>query len=358
MYGVQAGPDETDPGQFSLAFRQVAYRNLFRNRYAEYAEKVASAYPSDLIWCEAGLQHRIHSGIVKSNFFVSPCRVRTFADALVLLTRAKAVASWGLGVRALWRRTTRAWTVRARAGRRELRVCTDANMIDTDDIDQRADISCILYGRIGQMCPNSDQTPSISDDSSLLLADESRTHQLRHARVATQLRLKAGVRDDDRPSRDLERAFRRLQIGMRKIDKHTQPIAFLDRSRPERGQSAIAGRICVNISQRYGSIAVVKQSEMSQTALVGFFHTPKVTASSKSFIERGCAEFGTETDRISRSTKSLICFWNANTTPVAAMVKTKTPAVTPITTCVQKRNLRIMLCSAPIPHSAFVLKIV
>jgi hypothetical protein len=94
-------------------------------------------------------------------------------------------------------------------------------MIDTDDINQRPDISCILYGRIGQMCPHSDQAARARDDCSLLFADQSRTHHLPHARVATQLRIQARVRDDDRARGYLQCSFGRLQIGMRKIDKHT-----------------------------------------------------------------------------------------------------------------------------------------
>lgn len=110
-------------------------------------------------------------------------------------------------------------SVRARARPRELGVCTDANMIDADHIDQGPHISCILDGRIGQMCPDSDQAGGIGDNSSLLFADEARTHHLRHPRVAAQLRIKAGVRDDDWAGGRLERGFRRLQIGMREIDK-------------------------------------------------------------------------------------------------------------------------------------------
>ena len=59
-------------------------------------------------------------------------------------------------------------------------------------------------------------------------------------RIAPQLRIKSGVRDDHRPGRDLESGLRGLHIGMSKIDQDAQPIAFLDDGRPECGQSAKA----------------------------------------------------------------------------------------------------------------------
>src|SRR5690349_1556287 len=47
---------------------------------------------------------------------------------------------------------------------------------------------------------------------------------------------------------------------------------------------------------------------------------------------------------MSRSTKSITCFSNDKSTPVAAMVKTNRPAVRPADRCDQNRILRIISC--------------
>ena len=84
------------------------------------------------------------------------------------------------------------------------------------------------------------------------------------------------MEDNNRPTCGLEHGFRRLQLRMRKIAEPAWVVTFFDHRRPERGQAAIPGRICVNICQRHGRVAVVKQSELSQTAPVGFFDTLNV----------------------------------------------------------------------------------
>jgi hypothetical protein len=75
---------------------------------------------------------------------------------------------------------------------------------------------------------------------------------------------------------DLERGFRSLHIGMGKIDEDAQPIVFPDDGCPEWGQSAEARRVGVNVAQRHGSVAVVKQPKMPQAPPVGFFHPLKM----------------------------------------------------------------------------------
>jgi hypothetical protein len=77
-------------------------------------------------------------------------------------------------------------------------------------------------------------------------ADESWAHHLRHGRIAAQLRIQAGMGDDDGPGRNLERGFRGLHIGTGEIDKDAQPIALLDDGCAEWGQSAIARRVGIN----------------------------------------------------------------------------------------------------------------
>jgi len=59
---------------------------------------------------------------------------------------------------------------------------------------------------------------------------------------------------------------------VRKIDEHAQPIAFLDDVCAECGQPAKPRRVGVHIAQRHGGVAVVKQPQVPQTPLVGFFH--------------------------------------------------------------------------------------
>ena len=159
-------------------------------------------------------------------------------------------------------------------------------MIDPDDIDERPDIPRIVQRRIGQMRPDTDQAPGIGDHPGLLFADESWAHHLRHGRIAPQLRIEAGMGDDDRPGSDLERGFRSLHIGMRKIDEDAQPIAFLDDGCPKWGQSAIARRVGVNVAQRHGGVAVVKQPKVPQTPLIGFFHPLKMALKKVGALDR------------------------------------------------------------------------
>ena len=92
-------------------------------------------------------------------------------------------------------------------------------MIDRDHIDQRSDISRIVQRRICQMRPDTNQAPSIGDHVCLFFADEPWTHHMRYGRIVSQLCTKAGMGDDDRSGCDLERGFRRLHIGMGKIDE-------------------------------------------------------------------------------------------------------------------------------------------
>ena len=99
---------------------------------------------------------------------------------------------------------------------RLLRIRSDAHMIDTDDIDHGSVIPRIVQRRIGQVRPDTNQAPGIGDHCGLLFTDEPWTHHLRHVRVAPQLRIKAGMGDDDRPGCDLERGFRAFEIGMNK----------------------------------------------------------------------------------------------------------------------------------------------
>ena len=108
------------------------------------------------------------------------------------------------------------------------------------------------------MRPDTDQASGIGNHSGLFLADQSWAHHLGHSRVASQLRIKAGMRDDDGPCGDLECHLRGLHIGMGQIDKDAQPITFFDDGCPERSQSSISRRIGVDIPQRHGCITIVQ----------------------------------------------------------------------------------------------------
>ena len=92
--------------------------------------------------------------------------------------------------------------------------------------------------------------------------------------------------NDDRPGSGLERGFRGLHIGMRKIDQDAQPIAFLDDGCPKWRQSAIARRVGVNIAQRLGGVAVVKQPKVPQTPSIGFFHPLKMALKEMGAFDR------------------------------------------------------------------------
>ena len=209
---------------------------------------------SDLVWSKAGLQHRIHDDVVEPGGLIRPCEVGAFSDTRILLT--------GAARRRASRATTGA-TARARAGWGELGVCADADMIDADDIDECPDIPCIVQRHVRQMCPDTDRATGIGDHFGLLFADESWAHHLRHARIAPQLGIEAGVGDDDRAGRDLECGFRGLDIGMSKVDEQAQPIAFLDDSRSEGGQSAIFRSVGENKDKSRTKDKSKEQSESS-----------------------------------------------------------------------------------------------
>jgi len=70
---------------------------------------------------EAGLQHRIHNGVVEPDLLIRPCLVSAFPNARVRLAGAEVIASWTVGMTAFRRRTAaRAKCGRARARRRKL----------------------------------------------------------------------------------------------------------------------------------------------------------------------------------------------------------------------------------------------
>ena len=98
----------------------------------------------------------------------------------------------------------------------------------------------------------------MSHHRGLLFTDKSRAHHARHVRVTPQLGIKPGMRDDDGPRRHFERRFCGLHIGVRKIDKDTQPVTFLDNGRSKSRQSPIARRVGVNVAQRHRGITIVK----------------------------------------------------------------------------------------------------
>jgi hypothetical protein len=174
----------------------------------------------------------------------------------------------------------------APAGLGELGVCADAHLIDPDDIGHRTDVPRVFQRRVGQMRPDAYQAAVIGNYPCLLLADEPWPHYFRHTRIAPQLRIKTGVGDDNRPGGDLERGFRRLRSGVGEVDENAQPIAFLDNGRPKRSQSAKAWRVGVHITQWHGGVAVVKQAKLSQTSVIGFFHTLKVALKEVAAFDR------------------------------------------------------------------------
>lgn len=65
-----------------------------------------------------------------------------------------------------------------------------------------------------------------------------------------------------------------------------QPIAFLDDGCAEWGQSAITRWVGVNVSERHGSVGVVKQPKMPQTPPVAFFHSLKVALEKVAAFDR------------------------------------------------------------------------
>jgi hypothetical protein len=118
-------------------------------------------------------------------------------------------------------------TAAASAGLRELRIGSKAHMIHSDDIHQRTNSLCILQRRIGEMRPHTDRARGTGDRFGLLLANQPWAHHPRHRHIASQLRIKPGVRNDDRAGSHLERGLRGLHIDMRKIDQDSQPIVHV-----------------------------------------------------------------------------------------------------------------------------------
>jgi len=72
------------------------------------------------------------------------------------------------------------------------------------------------------MRPDTNDAAGIGDYFGLLFANESWPHHLSHAGIASQLRIEAGMRDDNRPGRHLECSFCGLHISVGKIDERAQ----------------------------------------------------------------------------------------------------------------------------------------
>src|SRR4029077_18541934 len=82
------------------------------------------------------------------------------------------------------------------AGRRQLRVCADADMVDSHHVDERPDVLGILGWRIGEMRPDGDAAPGGGDVVSHLFTDEPWPHHASHVRVLSHLRVEPRMRDD------------------------------------------------------------------------------------------------------------------------------------------------------------------
>src|ERR1700753_4243540 len=95
------------------------------------AQEIATANLADLVGRKSRLQHGIDDDIVKTGFFARPGLVGSFTDVGTL--RAGAWAGWC-----------------------ELGVCSNANVVDPDDIDKSADILRVVERGVGKMSPNTD----------------------------------------------------------------------------------------------------------------------------------------------------------------------------------------------------------
>ena len=96
-----------------------------------------------------------------------------------------AWASWG-------------WSGRTKARLGEFGVCSDAHDLPRSHrrapgYSARTPTACRPDASRHRPCPG------IGDHSCLLFGDEFRAHHLRHRRIAAQLRIQAGMGDDDRP---------------------------------------------------------------------------------------------------------------------------------------------------------------
>ena len=141
---------------------------------------------------------------------------------------------------------------------RQLGIGTDAHMIDSNNIGQRTNVFRVVQRRVGEMRPDTDRPTCVGDDFGLLPTDKPGAHHVGHARVAAQLRIEAGMGDDDGPGRDVECSLRSLHIRVSKVHQDAQPVAFFDDGRTECGQPAEARRIRVDIAQRNGGVAVMQ----------------------------------------------------------------------------------------------------
>src|SRR3954451_19355851 len=133
---------------------QVLDTSLFLNGLSEHAQKVVATDLRNFIHVEAGLQHGTDNDIVETGRFILPCLIRAFAYARTLSAGGRTARTRPTGMRFAGR-----GAIGARTRLSELGIGADANMIDSDDIDERPNISRIFQRRIGQMCPDTDQSP-------------------------------------------------------------------------------------------------------------------------------------------------------------------------------------------------------
>ena len=164
----------------------------------------------------------VDDDIVEAGRLIGPRLVGALPNPRTGRRATLSASAWSGSTR--WRPAARSSARRGAVGTRtglsEFGVSAYADVIDTDDVDQRADIARILQRRVGEVRPDADGAIGISDHFGLLVADESRAHHLCHARIVAQLCIKTGVGDDDRPGCELERGLCRFQVGMGKIDEN------------------------------------------------------------------------------------------------------------------------------------------
>ena len=138
----------------------------------------------------------------------------------------------------------------ARSAPRQLRIRAETDMIDSNHIDQGADVVRVLQRGVSQVCPHAHQTTGLRNELCMFFADAARPHHLRHAGVAAELGIQPRMRDDDWRGRDLQRRLCRLRARMGKIDQHPESVAFLDDGGTKGRDPTEAWRIGVHIAER------------------------------------------------------------------------------------------------------------
>src|ERR1700722_5243721 len=207
--------------------------------FPEDPTKIPAADFTSFFWREFRVQHLRCNGGKKSAGFAFPDRV---------------------GIRTLHARF-------------EVRIGTDADMVNTGYLYHVFDRLDILSGRVRSMAPDADDSACSRDVAHLVPAQKARRH-IRDLRGFTGSRQRTSVGEDHRLSGNLQRRFHAIVAHVSKVDHDAEPVTRPNDLCAEIGQTTQMCGLRVNVAERLDLVvSLVHQLQIAQTAFVHLFYT-------------------------------------------------------------------------------------